>query len=529
MKYCRSTIIEEAASTRNDEEIPTGIKIITNITRNNSRKKRHLSSSWKQVGDDMKGQEEYGRFGSMLSISSDGNRLAIGAPSHDGDVGQWSGCVKVLDFIDDQWTQVGQDIVGENENDASGSSLSLSADGSRLAIGSPKNSDQDQYTGHVRVYEFQNDEWVQIGSNINGEGSFDQSGSSVSLSSNGSILAIGAPENDVISDGLYDSGHVRIFNFDGSQWNQMGNDINGKFGVGCPEREIGGFAGLTIALSANGLKIALSDKYVVRVLKYDGEFWTQVGDDIEQNHLNIDSVSISSYGNRLVLGTSGHRQFFNQGFVQVYEYADLKWQQMDEISGNGLQDRLGSSVSISGNGKIIIAGAIAPAGKGYIQALEFDRSSSTWNKLGEEVGDAVGDQFGSIVALNNDGTRVAVGAPYHDAVGLVRVFQIQKCYDSPFRFRITKADGKRMWQDCAWAKKKSTNWRCQMEGVSTMCPFTCNQCDECVDSTSRMKFFKTPDAKKKIAQSCSWTSKRPRVRCLVEGMEYACRKTCKMC
>ena len=53
--------------------------------------------------------------------------------------------------------------------------------------------------------------WNQKGGDINGEAATDHSGSSVSLSSNGNIVAIGAPLND--GNGT-DSGHVRVFKFE---------------------------------------------------------------------------------------------------------------------------------------------------------------------------------------------------------------------------------------------------------------------------------------------------------------------------
>ena len=53
-----------------------------------------------------------------------------------------------------------------------------------------------------------NDTWVQLGSDIDGEAGDDGSGSSLSLSGNGNVLAIGATGND--GNGL-DSGHVRVF------------------------------------------------------------------------------------------------------------------------------------------------------------------------------------------------------------------------------------------------------------------------------------------------------------------------------
>ena len=46
--------------------------------------------------------------------------------------------------------QLGADIDGEAEYDGSGSSVSLRADGSIVAIGAPRNGRRN--TGHVRVY-----------------------------------------------------------------------------------------------------------------------------------------------------------------------------------------------------------------------------------------------------------------------------------------------------------------------------------------------------------------------------------------
>lgn len=52
------------------------------------------------------------------------------------------------------WVQNGSDIDGEAANDYSGISVSLSSDGSKVAIGAPYNSGNGPNSGHVRVYEF---------------------------------------------------------------------------------------------------------------------------------------------------------------------------------------------------------------------------------------------------------------------------------------------------------------------------------------------------------------------------------------
>ena len=77
--------------------------------------------------------------------------------------------------------------------------------------------------GHVRIYDYNGSAWVQVGADIDGEAAGDQSGSSVSLSSDGSRVAIGAREND--GNGAA-AGHVRIYDYDGSSWVKVGVDID---------------------------------------------------------------------------------------------------------------------------------------------------------------------------------------------------------------------------------------------------------------------------------------------------------------
>lgn len=50
------------------------------------------------------------------------------------------------------WNQLGNDIDGEDAGDGSGYSVSLSSDGSIVAIGAPLNNFG---SGHVRVYKYE--------------------------------------------------------------------------------------------------------------------------------------------------------------------------------------------------------------------------------------------------------------------------------------------------------------------------------------------------------------------------------------
>ena len=86
--------------------------------------------------------------------------------------------------------------MSEQPNDLSGYAVALSDDGSSLAIGAPSNNGEGGVRlGHVRLFSYDPElHWVQMGPDLEGEGNWDYFGSSVSLSSDGGVVAIGAVE-----------------------------------------------------------------------------------------------------------------------------------------------------------------------------------------------------------------------------------------------------------------------------------------------------------------------------------------------
>ena len=166
--------------------------------------------------------------------------LTVGAP---GD--PWStnrpGYVKVYyKQLDCTWL-LAETFTGDFNGDYFGRSVSLSADGKTLAIGAPYNDDNGSNSGHVRVYNLVSSVWQKIGQDIDGEAAGDLSGTSVSLSADGTTVAIGADLND---DNGNDSGHVRVYTVVGSEWQQIGQDIDGEAAVD--------YSGWSVSLSADG-------------------------------------------------------------------------------------------------------------------------------------------------------------------------------------------------------------------------------------------------------------------------------------
>lgn len=162
---------------------------------------------WEQKGGTIAGLQDNDRFGFSVSISSDGNTVASGAYLNIGS-GQFEGSVRVFIWNGSTWVQKGNSIHGEAGFDASGYSVSLSADGNSIAIGAIWNDVNGLSTGHVRVYSWNGSNWIQSGMDIDGEAEGDLSGYSVSLSADGNVVAIGAPTNDGNGD---NTGHVRVY------------------------------------------------------------------------------------------------------------------------------------------------------------------------------------------------------------------------------------------------------------------------------------------------------------------------------
>ncbi len=165
---------------------------------------------WDQIGPEINGgsTSNWASRGSS-SLSNNGTVLAVGSPDN-SENGTDSGKVSIFtyDTVSHSWIQVGEDIKGKTLGDHFGTSVKLSDNGSIVAIGANGVDINGKDSGQVQIFENISNVWTQVGSDINGVSEKDLSGSTIGLSGDGSILAIGAQLND---DNGEDSGHVRIF------------------------------------------------------------------------------------------------------------------------------------------------------------------------------------------------------------------------------------------------------------------------------------------------------------------------------
>jgi uncharacterized protein YjbI with pentapeptide repeats len=408
-------------------------------------------ATWTQRGQDIDGEATGDRSGYSVSMSADGTVLAVGAPFNAGTVANSQrGHVRIYAWNGSSWVQRGADIDGEATLDRSGTTVSLSANGNVVAIGAYLNDGTvaSSDRGHVRVYAWNGISWIQRGADIDGESTMDHfggyDGTGLSISADGTIVAIGAHKNDGTTGNIDDNrGHVRVYAWNGTTWTQRGQDIDGE--------AAGDESGTTVSMSADGTVVAIGAPYNdvfgstsnrghVRIYAWNGTLWVQRGADIDgpesQGNATFKrGLSISADGTIVAIGEANTASGGTyRGNTRIYVWNGTSWiQRGADINGEADYDYSGYSVSLTSNGTIVAIGAYGNdqngSSSGHVRIYAWNGTS--WIKRGQDIdGEAANDYSGMATCISSDGTVVAIGADYNDGTvlnserGHVRVYQI---------------------------------------------------------------------------------------------------------
>lgn len=274
--------------------------------------------------------------------TTDSASISVTNTSGDVMVCKSGNAIMVYEFDGANWQQLGQNITGSN------SSIDINSAGDMIVIGYPYNDINGTDAGLAQVWNYNGVNWVQVGQDILGEAAVDRSGYSVSIDSIGSTIVIGAPWND---GGTTDGGHVRVFDFNGTNWVQLGLDIDGTVNNGRSGNRVDiSSDGSTIAF---GITSAWNVSGYASVFKYNGLQWIQVGQNLGQNNIlsgvyywtelnqylslsaNGNTVAISTYLSSSGAGTQ----------IEIYTFDGAIWNNVN-VFGDGI-------VSMSGDGNTV--------------------------------------------------------------------------------------------------------------------------------------------------------------------------------
>ena len=217
----------------------------------------------------------YDMYGNnFIDISRDGTTYAHGDSCTNSII------VYRYDETSGNWNGLGEQITIPQEygrNTGVGFNIELSDNGNRLVLGAKKSYGDfcgsscitDRH-GAIYVFEFDGTNWQQLGSKILGDEAEDQFGTDVAINSDGTIVAGSSPIHNVTQNDWEYGGHVKVYSFENGDWNQMGQSIDSP--------KINAYFGTSIDLNASGDEIVIGapsadDKGAVYLYSYDGNQW----------------------------------------------------------------------------------------------------------------------------------------------------------------------------------------------------------------------------------------------------------------
>ncbi len=208
-----------------------------------------------------------------MTLSLDGSTLVVGKPIKIGnDIVE---TVIVYKLVNGQWSSSIQKFDEYYTNKSFGYSVSVSADGNTLAIGAPTNLEFNKEFGCVKIYKWDsiNNYWARKGSDLigikddNNQYILDQSpyvgekfGKSIALTPDGNTIVVGAPE-------YLNMGRVVVYQWLSTKnnWVKKGDSIINFF--------LPGNFGYSVCINSDGTRIGFSDQTFCYVYDYVESKW----------------------------------------------------------------------------------------------------------------------------------------------------------------------------------------------------------------------------------------------------------------
>jgi hypothetical protein len=345
-------------------------------------------------------------FGFALALSDNVDRIVVGA-NRFFDTQPYQGKAYIYSWHDTVWDETGIMASGLPAGAQYGFSVDINSDGSKVIVGAPgDNSSQ----GSAYLYEWTGFAWDETEITPDTPVTGERFGTSVSITGDGTMMAIGANGSS--------QGQAYVFEYDGSNWNQV-TLLSASDGISGDE------FGYCIGISDNESVVVGAYNYgddltgAAYVYTKNGTSWDETkliaSDGASQSEFAW-SVDISQDGNSVVVGAKADDNTIgtNAGAVYLYQYDGSSWDETkfvaEEVEAGEIY---GSKVAINHDGTAFIVGARwddemgSASGSAYLH--QWDGSDWIETKFLASDG-ALDNEYGSGVAINNDGLAIMVGA-----------------------------------------------------------------------------------------------------------------------
>ncbi len=360
-------------------------------------------------------------FGNAISL--DGNTAVIGKSGDDGPNNSGAGYIFV--GSGSSWGQQAKLKAADATGfDQFGTTVSVSGD--RVVVGAyGDDTAAGANAGSAYIFERSGVIWTQqIKLAPTDPAAADEFGTGVAVS--GTLVIVGAPNGD--EDNGTDSGAAYVFSGSGASWVEQGK-----------------LRGLNLQPYDNyGTGVAVDGDVAVATLPYDnddyeetgamfvfervGGVWQQVaklrGIDTEyQDEFGcataVDDQTIAVGARR---AQTGNASGAFSGAVYIFVRSSGAWVEQAKITPSDASggDIFGCGLVLVGDTLVVSSAQDDDMGSNAGAVYVFQRTAGVWTQQTKLLASdgAANDQFGSKVALSEDGHTIAVGVPFEDGVGV---------------------------------------------------------------------------------------------------------------
>ena len=372
------------------------------------------------------------RFGTSVSMSSDGNSVIVGANYDDisSNSDQGSAYIYKYNSGTSSWDETKLIASDGGAGDLFGYSVAISGDGNKVIVGAygddtlgSNPTPSDSGSAYIYKYNSGTSSWDETKLTASDAAAGDLFGYSVAMSADGNSVVVGAK---YVDDNGTNSGSAYIYKYNSgtSSWDETK--------LTASDAASGDIFGQSVAMSGDGNKVIVGapedddnsqdDSGSAYIYKYNSgtDSWDETkltaSDAAESDYFGY-SVSMSGDGNSVVVGAySDDDNGTESGSAYIYKYnsGTSSWDETKlTASDAAADDNFGISVAMSGGGNKVIVGAYADDNSQYNSgsAYIYKYNSGTWDETKLTASDAaVSDFFGISVAMSGDGNSVIVGA-----------------------------------------------------------------------------------------------------------------------
>ena len=213
--------------------------------------------------------------------------------------------------------------------------VSIAIDGDRAIVGAQNDDDNGSASGSVYIFEFDGTNWNEI-AKLTPEFAASTDLFGVSVDIDGNRAVVGATGDD--DNGASGSGSAYVFEFDGTSWSQVGKLLasdataNDSFGSGSVHQ----WRPHCHRCLTRMTTMPLSASGSVYLFDFDGaETWNEVGKLYASDAAAVDffGASIAMDGDRMLVGAHGEDPSGQSaaGSVYVFEHNGTAWVETDKI------------------------------------------------------------------------------------------------------------------------------------------------------------------------------------------------------